>query len=406
MRRLGYGLAAWCAGAPRFFSAPGRAELGGNHTDHQRGRVIAASVDLDIACAATPVPEKRVTFRSAGYPVAEVDLGDLAPRAEERGTSAALIRGVAAGFARKGAAVGGFAANADSAVLPGSGLSSSAAAEVLVGAVFNALYNGSRLSAPEIARMGQAAENEYFGKPSGLMDQTASAVGGVTAMDFADPSRPALRRLDFIPEDHGYALVVVHTGGSHVDLTPDYAAVPAEMGAVARFFGGAALRDLGDHIPAERLRDLRVSVGDRAVLRAMHFFDENRRVDAMIDALEGVAAKKPGAFSLFLALVNRSGDSSWELLQNSFSPANPRVQPVSLALALTRFFFQNTAIPFGCRVHGGGFAGTIQAYVPLELLEPYRAALDGVFGAGAVTVLRIRPHGAAEISASGQPPAV
>ena len=382
-------------GTARLFSAPGRAELGGNHTDHNRGKVLAASLDLDIAAAAAIAPDKKVTLRSAGYGLTRLDLTDLAPRAEEHGTIAALIRGVAAGFVRRGAAIGGFTANADSTVLPGSGLSSSAAAEVLVGVIYNALYNHSRLSALEIAQIGQAAENEYFGKPSGLMDQAASAIGGVVAMDFKDPGAPLVKRLAFNPEDAGYALCVVNTGGSHVDLTPDYAAVPAEMGAVARFFGKSALRDL-DGLDNRSLRDLRGAVGDRAVIRALHFFSENRRVDAMVEALNDLAAGKREAFKTYLALVNRSGESSGELLQNSYSPSNPREQPISLALALTRVFFKDT--PFGCRVQGGGFAGTIQAYVPRELLDSYRVAMDQVFGAGSVMAARIRPVGAGEIT--------
>ncbi|MDR2518051.1 MAG: galactokinase [Spirochaetaceae bacterium] len=385
-------------GAARLFSAPGRAELGGNHTDHNRGKVLAASLDLDIAAAAAPAPDKQVVFRSAGYPLACVDLSNLAPRAEERGTTAALIRGIAAGFVRKGAEAGGFTASADSAVLPGSGLSSSAAAEVLVGLIYNVLYNNSRLSALEIAKIGQDAENNYFGKPSGLMDQAASAIGGAAAIDFKDPVSPAVRRLAFNPEDSGYALCVVNTGGSHADLTADYAAVQDEMKAVARFFGKSVLREV-EGLAVERLQDLRGALGDRAVVRALHFFNENRRVDAMTGALTRAAAGASGAFAAYLALVNQSCDSSWELLQNSYSLSNPREQPISLALALTRAFFDHTAIPFGCRVQGGGFAGTIQAYIPQDLLAPYCAAMDQAFGGGSVTAVRIRPLGAVEIAA-------
>ncbi|MDR2551932.1 MAG: galactokinase [Treponema sp.] len=394
----------------RLFTAAGRTELGGNHTDHNRGRVLAASIHLDQAAVAAPRADSRIFFRSSGYPDVTVDLAgargrpDLAPRESERGTTGALIRGIAAEFAARGITVRGFTVNADSTVLPGSGLSSSAAVEVLFGRIMDSFYNGGRCGFLEIARMGQRAENLYFGKPCGLMDQTACACGGAVAIDFADPAQPRVLQTDVDLASAGYALCVVNTRGNHADLTPDYAAIPAEMKAVAALFGGETLRDCDEKTVKAGTAEIRNKLGDRAVLRALHFFGENQRAADMHAALETLkAAQSPSsrqeAMTRYLNLVNESGDSSWELLQNIYSTQNVREQGIAVALALTRDFLRfEASVPGACRVHGGGFAGTIQAYIPVSVLENYRTAMDSAFGPGSVTVLRIRPVGAEELA--------
>lgn len=392
--------------ALRLFSAPGRTELGGNHTDHNRGKVLAASIQLDALACVSPRDDLTVLFRSAGYDDVVVDLSDLSPRAEETGKTEALVRGIAAELAARGTKVRGFTAYAASTVLSGSGLSSSAAIEILFGAIFDGLYGEGQRSAVELAQIGQRAENRYFGKPCGLMDQVACASGGAVAIDFADPARPAVTGIDFDPEGAGYALCVVDTGGNHADLTPDYAAVPAEMKAAAKLFGADSLRDVGRKTFLDRLAEVRAAAGDRAALRALHFFDENDRVGAMEAALERAdAAKKAGdrnarveAVEAFLGLVGESGSSSWRLLQNVFSPAHPAEQGLSLALAMTDRFLRDSCSGKGAgRVHGGGFAGTIQAYLPLERVADYCEWMKPAFGPKAVTPLRIRPVGATEL---------
>jgi len=398
-------------GELRLFTAPGRTELGGNHTDHNRGRVVAGSIQLDAAAVVAPRTDTRIFFRSTGYPDVVVDLAgadkrpDLAPREHEKGTTEALIRGIAAEFIARGVAVKGFTVNADSTVLPGSGLSSSAAVEVLFGRIIDNLYHGGAYDPVEIAQIGQKAENVYFGKPCGLMDQIACACGGAVAIDFADPAKPLVARLDVDFSAAGYALCVVNTRGSHADLTADYAAIPAEMKAVAAFFGKEVLRECDKKDVEENAAAIRQKLGDRALLRALHFFDENHRAAEMLAALEKLSVQKNAmpenlqAMTEYLRLVNQSGDSSRELLQNVFSPQNPKEQGIAAALALTRNFLRTeTPTPGACRVHGGGFAGTIQAYIPLPALEKYRAAMDGIFGYEAVTVLRIRSVGAEELA--------
>jgi galactokinase len=388
-------------GELRVFTAAGRTELGGNHTDHNQGKVLAASIQLDAVSIAAPRQDKKVLFRSPGFPDAAVDLSDLTARPEEKGTTGALIRGIAAELVRRGVPVRGFTANAASTVLPGSGLSSSAAVEVLLGCIFDSLFGDGKRSALELAQIGQKAENTYFGKPCGLMDQAACASGGAVAIDFKDPAHPMVKQISFDLAAAGYALCVVNTHGSHADLTPDYAAIPAEMKAVAAVFGREALRDVDPQAVFAKAAEIRKIAGDRAFLRAVHFFNENRRVDTMHALLEEISAAsgepKLRALFDFLSLVDQSGDSSWKLLQNVYSPQNPAEQGVSLALALTRNFLETETRAGACRVHGGGFAGTIQAYIPLDCLDAYRAKMEPVFGAGAVTVLRIRPIGAAEI---------
>ena len=393
-------------GGLRAFSAPGRTELAGNHTDHNRGKVLAASVQMDIAAAVTARDDGRVFLRSAGFPDTVVSLrgeGDLSPRPEERGTTTALVRGIAAGFAARGAEVRGFAANAASEVPQGSGLSSSAALEVLVAKIFDSLRgDGGNFSALELAQIGQEAENEFFGKPCGLMDQAACASGGAVAIDFADPAAPELRRIGFDPLAAGIALCAVDTRGSHADLTPDYAAIPEEMRAVARIFGKFFLREIDLERSLSRASEIRASLGDRALLRAIHFFNENRRVAQMTALLEELeterdAAGKRRCLERFMDLVNESGDSSWELLQNMYSPRKPREQGLCLALAASREFFRANGLKAACRVHGGGFAGTALAFVPSEALGAYRSQMEALFGANSVTLLRVRDAGATEV---------
>jgi galactokinase len=381
----------------RMFSVPGRTELAGNHTDHNRGKVLAAAIQADIAAAVSPRDDKRVIFRSTGFADVEADISALAPRKQEEGTTAALLRGVAAEFAAHGVEAGGFTANADSAVPPGSGLSSSAAIEVLFGSIFNSLYGNGRFNALQLAQFGQHAENDYFGKPSGLMDQAACSFGGVIAIDFEHPDAPKIEPVAFDPERAGYALCIAATGGSHADLTADYAAIPDEMGAVARFLGKNSLRDADLAGLLARVPELRKEAGDRAVLRSIHYFNENARVTAMKDALERLNGGNGDVFSEYLRLVSESGDSSWELLQNIFSPANPARQGIALGLALTREFLKTHTTSGACRVHGGGFAGAIQAYIPLGKLPAYRDFMEAAFGKGSVTRLRIRPLGAVEL---------
>jgi galactokinase len=370
--------------------------------------VLAASIQLDILAAVSPRKDKRVFFRSSGFDDVELDLGELGVKDKEKGTTHALIRGVAAAFSKRGIEPRGFTGNAESLVHPGSGLSSSAAVEVLMGCIFDRLSGGTGLSPLEIARIGQWAENEYFGKPSGLMDQAACASGGAAAIDFKDPENPAVRAVPFDPEAAGFSLCVVNTGGSHAGLTPDYASIPAEMKAVAGFFGKSVLRETSGREVLARCAELRACCGDRAVLRALHFFEENDRVSLMVCALEELNAAKDStdkrnALERFLNLVKQSGDSSFTMLQNIYSPGNPGEQGVSLALALTKGFLRNRprragqAVQGSCRIHGGGFAGTIQAYIPLEDFPAYTETMEAVFGSGSVTPLNIRPLGIAEI---------
>ena len=345
----------------RVFSVPGRTELGGNHTDHNQGKVLAASVQLDAAAVAAPRRDKKVFFRSAGHRDIKVDLSDLSPRDEEKGNTEALIRGIAAEFAAQGTPVNGFTANAANAVLTGSGLSSSAAVEVLFAKIFDALYCGGKRSARELAKIGQKAENDYFGKPCGLMDQIACASGGAVAIDFGDSQNPCVKEITFDPAAAGFALCVINTRGRHSDLISDYAAIPAEMNSVAAFFGKQTLRDLDEKTLLSHIPQLRNAAGDRAVLRAVHFFNENRRVDGMQAAIQSMN-NSPAAMETFLSLVGESGDSSWQLLQNIYSPANPGEQGISIALTMTKNFLDG-GCPLGakkgaCRVHGGGFAGT------------------------------------------------
>ena len=370
--------------AAALFSGPGRTEIGGNHTDHQHGRVLCGSVDMDMLSCAAPNGLRTVRLHSEGYPPLSVELDELAPRAEEQGTSAALVRGVAAKLTQLGCRLSGFDACVSSTVLSGSGLSSSAAYEVLVGTIFNHFFCRDALDAVQIAKVGQYAENVYFGKPCGLMDQMGSSVGGAVAIDFADPAAPVVERVDYDFSRSGHVLCIIDTASSHDDLTADYAAITQEMGAVAGQFGKKVLREVPEADFRAQLPALRKECGDRAVLRALHFYADDRR------AAEEAQALKAGDFPRFLALVNASGLSSELYLQNSWSPADPRRQAVPLALAVGRELLEGTG---AIRVHGGGFAGTIQAFVPEARLERFRAGMEALLGEGKCHVLRIRPQG-------------
>ena len=375
-----------------FYSAPGRTELGGNHTDHQHGRVLAASVDLDVIALAAPNGTNTVRVLSEGFKMDVVDLDRLTPVEEEANHSASLIRGVCAAFAAKGWPVQGFDAYTTSAVLKGSGLSSSAAFEVLIGNIANHLFAGGAESPVTIAQIGQYAENVFFGKPSGLLDQMASSVGGVVAMDFADPAAPVVRPLSLDLAGQGYALCIVDTGADHADLTDEYAAIPAEMKAVAAALGGQVLRDVPEEAFCAALPALRRQLGDRALLRAFHFYADDQRAALQADALAA------GDFGRFLTLVTESGVSSFQYLQNVFCRSKPAdEQPVALALALAQTLLAGAG---AVRVHGGGFAGTIQAYVPLERVEPFRAGMEALLGPGMCHVVSVRPAGGVRLAES------
>ena len=365
-------------------SAPGRTEICGNHTDHQHGRVLAGAVDLDFLACAAPNGLNRIRFQSEGWPMVEISLDELLPRTDERESTAALVRGMAGLVKERGYEVAGFDAYAVSEVLPGSGLSSSAACEVLLGVIENCLFCSGELDAVTIAQLGQRAENVYFGKPSGLMDQTASSVGGAVAIDFADPAEPVVRSVAVDLESLGYALCIIDSGASHAALTGEYASIPEEMGAVAAYFGRKVLREVDEAELLRALPELRRAAGDRAVLRAMHFFADDRRSAEEADALER------GDIDAFLALVRESGRSSWELLQNITPTGAAKEQAMAVALAVAERALAGRG---ACRVHGGGFAGTIQAFVPLDALESFSAEVEAALGQGSCRALSIRPVG-------------
>ncbi len=373
-----------------FISAPGRTEVGGNHTDHQHGCVLAAAVDLDIVAAAAPNGEQVMRLKSAEYPkMDEIDLTDLSVHEEEKESSAALLRGVCARCRELGYRVEGFDAYTMTQVLKGSGLSSSAAFEVVVVHAISHLFNNDAIDAVTAAQISQYAENVYFGKPSGLMDQTASSVGGFTAIDFADPSEPKFKKVDFDLAAHGYALCIVDTGGNHADLTGDYASIPVEMKQVANELGVDFLRDADESAFYARLGEIRKKTGDRAVLRAMHFFDDNRLAQEEANALA------EGNLDAFLEMEIRSGRSSFMRLQNVFACSNPSEQGLSLALALSEKLLAGKKASW--RVHGGGFAGTVQAFVPVEELSHYKTEMEKVFGEGTCHVLSVRRAGGTRV---------
>ena len=371
-------------GPVELFSAPGRSEVGGNHTDHQRGKVLACSLNLDVIAVVRKRVDGVITVQSEGYPLDQVDLKELNPVAGEEGTSRALIRGVAGALAEAGYTVGGFDAYTTSEVLQGSGMSSSAAFEVLLGTILSGLYNNDTVSPVEVAKASQVAENQYFGKPSGLLDQMACSVGNLVTIDFADASDPKVRRVDADFGSFGHSLCITDTKGSHADLTPDYAAVPAEMKQIAGHFGKAVLQEVSEAEFLSKLPELRELYGDRPVLRAIHWYEENKRVETQVAALES------GDFDAFLKAVNASGDSSYKYLQNVYSPRHLEAQAIPVALAVSDLVLKDRG---ASRVHGGGFAGTIQAFVPDDLVEDYRKAMDGLFGEGACHILFVRPVG-------------
>ena len=370
------------------YSAPGRSEVGGNHTDHQHGKVLATSLNLDVIAVISRTDNNRIYMKSEGYKPIKVELSSLDPVKKEEGTSAALIRGVAAGIQNAGYAIGGFEGYATSDVLGGSGMSSSAAYETLIGNILSGLYNDGKLDPIFLAQVGQYAENVYFGKPCGLMDQMACSVGGMINIDFADPKNPIVKRVDVDFEAYGYSLCIVDTKGSHADLTDDYAAIPAEMKNIAQYFGKEVLRDVNKADFYVALPKLRESFGDRAVLRAIHFYGENDRVDQQVKALES------GDFEAFKQLIKASGDSSFKYLQNVYAVHKIQEQNMSVGLAISDIVMQGKGVS---RVHGGGFAGTIQAFVPNERVEGYKKAIESVFGEGSCHVLKVRKYGGMKV---------
>ena len=366
------------------FTGPGRTEIGGNHTDHQHGHVLCGSVDLDMLACAAANGLRVIRIFSEGYPALEVGLDRLVPQDGEKNTSAALVRGVAAKIQELGYPVSGFDAYVTSNVLSGSGLSSSAAYEVLVGNILNHFCCNGELDPIRIAKIGQYAENVFFGKPCGLMDQMGSSVGGAVAIDFADPAAPVVKKVDFDFSKSGHALCIVDTGSCHADLTDDYADIPREMGAVAAHFGKEHLREVPEAEFRASLPSLRVRCGDRAVLRAIHYYDDDRKAVQEAQALEA------GDFAQFLAMVNTSGISSALHLQNTWAIADPRQQAIPVALAVGRELLEGAG---AIRVHGGGFAGTIQAFVPNEKLEAFKTGMEALLGPDKCHVLHIRPQG-------------
>ena len=371
----------------RLFSAPGRTEVGGNHTDHQHGCVLAGSVQLDIIAVVCENGEDIIRIKSKGYDVDVVNLSDIAKNDAEKGCSLSLIKGICDGFKNLGCELKGFDAYTISCVPKGSGLSSSAAFEVLVGTVVNAL-SGNKADSLSIAKIGQYAECDYFGKPCGLLDQMASASGGFTFADFNDPKNPVVESISVDIDSFGYTLCVVDTGGDHANLTDDYAAITRECKDVSLALGVEFLRDADSNKFYAELGKLKEKCSYRALLRAHHFFGENDRV------LEQKSAILSGEFEKFLELVNASGQSSYDYLQNLYSPSYPHNQELSLAIALTKKFLGGKG---ACRVHGGGFAGTIQCYIPSDMFDEYKSMIEAVYGKDSCTKLRIRPVGGYEI---------
>lgn len=372
----------------RLFSAPGRTEVSGNHTDHQHGSVLAASVDLDVIAIVSLNEDGKIRIKSEGYNMDTVDITKFEKRDNEKNTAIALIRGVCNQFKELGYKIQGFNAYTTSNVLKGSGLSSSAAFEVLIGNILNDLFADGKVTPIEIAKIGQFAEREYFGKPCGLLDQMASSLGGFTYADFHNPSDPVTESIDLDIKSFGYTLCVVDTGGNHANLTQDYADITLECKAVSNELGVDFLRDANADLFYSKIADLRKSCGDRAVLRAFHFINEQQRV------LDQRSALKSEDFEGFLGMVNASGQSSYDYLQNLYSTSAINEQGLSLAIALTKKFLNGKG---ACRVHGGGFAGTIQCYIPTDLLDSYKEMIEKVFGQGSCCVLNIRSVGGYEL---------
>ncbi len=370
------------------FSAPGRSEIGGNHTDHQHGEVLAASVNLDTLGVVRATGDNTIRVISDDGQEIVISLEDVSVKLKEKGTTTALIKGVVEGFAENGYQVGGFCAYITSDVLIGAGLSSSAAFETLIGTVLSGLYNDMKVSPVEIAMIGQFAENVYFGKPCGLMDQMACSVGNLVYIDFKDPENPKVEKVAADMDAFGYSLCITDTKGSHADLTDEYAAVPEEMKRVAQYFGKGVLREITVKEVLGEIHALRKSLGDRCVLRALHFITENERVQKEVNAL------KTGNIKQFLALVKASGDSSYKYLQNVYSNKDLKNQNVSVALMISEMLLGDAGVS---RVHGGGFAGTIQAFVKKEYVPEYKKGMDAVFGDGACSDLRIRKYGGIKV---------
>lgn len=369
------------------YSAPGRSEIGGNHTDHQCGRVLAASINLD-AIAIVAKKESGIVLKSEGYPMINVSLADLLPTKEEEGTSAGLIRGVAARLKEEGYEIGGFEAYVTSDVLNGAGMSSSAAFEVLIGNILSGLYNEGNISPVLIAQAGQYAENVFFGKPCGLMDQMASSVGNLIFIDFADVKNPVIKKVNVNFEDFNHSLCIVDTKGSHADLTDEYAAIPEEMKRVAAYFGKEILKQVDKNEFYTNIPEIRKVAGDRAVLRAMHWFEETDRVIDQVNALE------EENFEEFKKLIKSSGDSSFKYLQNVYSVKNLSRQEMAVGLALSDVILKGKGVS---RVHGGGFAGTIQAFVPNDIVDIYKKNMEDIFGEDACHVLKIRKYGGMKV---------
>ena len=367
-----------------FFSAPGRTEISGNHTDHQHGCVLAAAVNLETVAEVILLDDPTIIIHSEGYPSVEIDLNDLEVHPEEANTTTALVRGVAAAFTQRGAELKGFLAKVKSTVLPGSGLSSSAAFEVLMGTIMNELFLDKRLTPVEIAQIGQWAENVYFGKPCGLMDQTASSVGGMVFLDFADPKNPIVEKLDFDFESAGHALCIIDCGADHANLTGEYAAIPNELKELCALFGKEVLRDIPESEFFAKLPAIRHKVSDRAILRAIHFYQENARVQKQ------AAALKDNDFDTFLKLVKESGRSSWMYLQNITPAGYIEHQDMALALAMCDTLLHGRG---AFRVHGGGFAGTVQVFVPTDMLDAFKNGIETVFGKDSCHVLSVRSDG-------------
>ncbi|MBQ8514168.1 MAG: galactokinase [Ruminococcus sp.] len=370
------------------YSAPGRTEIGGNHTDHQHGCVLAAAVNLDAIAVAAFHRDGVIRVKSEGYDAFTVKLDDLSVQSSETGTPA-VIRGIAAKFSSLGEEIGGFDLYCTSDVLSGSGISSSAAFETLIGTIIDSYYNDNKAGAVEIAKIGQFAENVYFGKKSGLMDQMVSSVGGLVSIDFYDTENPGMERFDFDFEQHGCGLCITDTKGSHADLTGDYDAIRSEMEEIASYFGKPYLREVSETAFYDAIPKLRETCSDRAILRGAHFFSENSR------ALQEAEALKAGDMEEFLRLVNASGDSSAQLLQNLYSNSQPMQQQIPLAIMMSKRILDGRG---AVRVHGGGFAGTIQAFVPLELADTYAEEMNRIFGDGSCQKLHIRPVGGVELT--------
>ena len=371
------------------FSAPGRTEIGGNHTDHQHGCVLAAAVDLETVATVWVDDSSLIQIDSEGYPVIAVDLNELDVREDEKNTTASLIRGIASAFVQRGAKLSGLRAKVKSTVLPGSGLSSSAAFEVLIGTILNELFFEKKLSAIEIAQIGQYAENVYFGKPCGLMDQMASSVGGMVYIDFADPENPDVQKIDVDLAQFGYGLCIIDTGADHADLTDEYAAIPGELAQLCQFFGKKYLREIPKAEFVQKIPELRGKVTDRAILRAFHIYQENDRVRQQVEALRW------DDIDAFLDLVKESGRSSWMYLQNITPAGAVKHQEVAVALALCETYLKGQG---AYRVHGGGFAGTVQAFVPLVMLDSFKASIEAVLGENSCHVLNIRQEGGIRVN--------